>query len=452
MRQHRAWRQTRRIGTAVATTGMLLAGGGIASATAATAVPHSAKPRSSSVTITFWDDNGGPRTPIYMHLIPMFEKENPGIKVKYVGIPDPSVLEKYDTAIAGGDPPDIGAIPGGDLAAIVAQSALVPLNKLYQSSPLNGKLLPTLLTATAASSSNDKTLWALPFSGVPSTLWCNMVLFRAKHLTCPTTWNAFFTDAKALTNSSKGQYGLTMRGAGGSTNQLTDEMVSYAGLTSYFTKNGKSTFDSPRAVDFIKRFAAIEGVDTPNDVDNGYLQMVAEFDSKKIGMMLHNLGSYASNVSALGGASNVVGLTEPQGPYNKPGVLNMVAPGLDTYGIFKASKNQAADWKFEEFLLSAQANGYWNQQVGQLPGNSDVLKQAWVAKQQPIKSMLAALANPKTVVVPAPNYLPQLGTIVTNMDTLWQEVLTKQITPQQWCSTYASQLTSAEYLWTHGHR
>jgi len=38
------------------------------------------------------------------------------------------------------------------------------------------------------------------------------------------------------------------------------------------------------------------------------------------------------------------------------------------------------------------------------------------------------------------------------MDTLWQEVLTKQITPQQWCSTYASQLTSAEYLWTHGHR
>src|SRR5690348_7966828 len=61
------------------------------------------------VTITFWDDNGGPeRTPIYQHLIAQFEQQNPDIAVKYVGIPIDSVQQKYDTAIAGGAPPDVG--------------------------------------------------------------------------------------------------------------------------------------------------------------------------------------------------------------------------------------------------------------------------------------------------------------------------------------------------------
>lgn len=440
-----------RLAVGLAAGSMAATGIGVGAASASNAhraVAHNAK----SVTITFWDDNGGPRTPIYMHLIKLFERQNPNIKVKYVGIPDTSVIEKYDTAIQGGSPPDIASIPGGDLAGIIAQNALIPLNKYYQSSKIYGQLLPTLLKPTEAISPNGKTLYALPFSGVPATLWCNLNIFRPAKLTCPTTWNAFFSDAVKLTDANKGIYGFTMRGSSGATVQLIDEMISYAGLKRFFQPNGKTSLQSPRVLQFLQRFVALYKKATPSaDVDNAYLQMVAEFDSNKIGMMLHNLGSYASNVAAVGGKQNLVGEPDPAGPFNK-GRVTMAAPGLDTYGIFKDSKHQAQAWKFEQFLLSAASNGYWNKLVGQLPANTGVLKQAWVHQQQPVGALLSALSSKHTYAVSLPNYLPQYGAIQTNSDPLWQEVMTGQITPAQWLDQLASALDQAQSEWTHGHK
>lgn len=56
-------------------------------------------------SITFWDNNGGVRTDIWKQIIADFEKKNPDIKVKYVGIPAASAQSKYDTAIQGGGCP-----------------------------------------------------------------------------------------------------------------------------------------------------------------------------------------------------------------------------------------------------------------------------------------------------------------------------------------------------------
>lgn len=50
--------------------------------------------------ITFWDNNGGPRTAVWTEIIKDFEKKNPDIEVNYVPIPIADVQSKYDTAIA----------------------------------------------------------------------------------------------------------------------------------------------------------------------------------------------------------------------------------------------------------------------------------------------------------------------------------------------------------------
>src|SRR5690606_12629535 len=81
---------------------------------------------SGKVTITFWDNNGGVRTPIYKELIKRFEQANPDIRVEYVGIPISSVQQKYDTAVAGGDTPDVGGVTTSYLANLVGQQALEP--------------------------------------------------------------------------------------------------------------------------------------------------------------------------------------------------------------------------------------------------------------------------------------------------------------------------------------
>src|SRR4051812_25151219 len=81
---------------------------------------------SGKTTITFWDNNGGPRTPIYQELIKRFEAANPTIHVEYVGVPIASVQQKYDTAIAGGDTPDVGGVTTSYLATLIGQQALEP--------------------------------------------------------------------------------------------------------------------------------------------------------------------------------------------------------------------------------------------------------------------------------------------------------------------------------------
>src|SRR5690606_41637729 len=81
---------------------------------------------SGKVTISFWDNNGGVRTPIYKELIKRFEQANPDIRVEYVGIPISSVQQKYDTAVAGGHTPDVGGVTTPYLANLVGQQALEP--------------------------------------------------------------------------------------------------------------------------------------------------------------------------------------------------------------------------------------------------------------------------------------------------------------------------------------
>ena len=65
-----------------------------------------------------------------------------------------------------------------------------------------------------------------------------------------------------------------------------------------------------------------------------------------------------------------------------------VAEGGNTIGvsIFKGTKNPDAAWKFAEFLNSAESQSYWNEQVGQIPTNSDVLKEEWIKNSPHIQT------------------------------------------------------------------
>ncbi len=77
---------------------------------AATAGARVAAPQSKTTTITFWDaySSDGPEVKrLEKVLIPTFEKEHPGIKVKDVTIPYDSLHQKLITAVAGSQLPDL---------------------------------------------------------------------------------------------------------------------------------------------------------------------------------------------------------------------------------------------------------------------------------------------------------------------------------------------------------
>lgn len=428
-----------RLVAALATIALTLAGCASSGGSAAT----------GKVTITFWDDNGGPeRTPIYQHLIAQFERQNPDITVKYVGIPIDSVQQKYDTAIAGGAPPDVGGATTSFLADLIGQNALAPLDGQLASSGLAGKLVKSFTNAVRQTAPDGK-LYELPAAANMDVLWYRADWFKQAGLTPPRTWDDFIADAQKLTDKGKNRYGYTVRGGSGSIFQLLADMYSYSGIGSFFTADGKSTIDDPRNVAAIAKLAALYGADTQKaDVDNGYPQMVAEFDGGSAAMMHHNLGSYTDHVKALGG-QNVAAVPLPMGPAGHYTVLNNP---VDGFVVFKGSPHQAQDWKFIQFLVSKQSNSYWNQQVGEIPANTAASTDAWVRQEAPVKMTADVLGDPATTTIEPPYYLPQFSAITkTDMAPLFQKVLLGQLSAQAFATKFAQEMTQAQQDWLNHH-
>jgi len=395
-----------------------------------------------TVTINFWDDNGGVRTPAWQKIIADFEKQNPNIKVNYVGVGAKDIEQKYNTAIAGGSPPDVGMVSSQYLASLVAQKALAPLDDKYSSSPLNGKI-DNAMIKSARSDAPDGKLYLVPMTTTLDTLYYRTDLFKKAGLGEPKTWDDFFKDAKQLTNSGSNQFGFTLRGGPGGTLQLLDDILYYAAPKSFFDAQGNATIGSPDAAKVVDEMASLyRNGETPKaDINNGYQQMVSEFDQGEAAMMQHNLGSYADHMKALG-ASKFAGVSMPIGPSGTP---VQVFPGDNGPAVFAKSAHQDAAWKFAEFAGSATEDGYWNQQAQQIPANTDAQNQAWVKKNAAMQNTLQRLDDPKAIVIEDPHYLPDFGNIMdVDMAPLWQKVLDGSMSSQAFVTKWAQEFTTAE--------
>ncbi|MEW9532239.1 sugar ABC transporter substrate-binding protein [Microbispora sp. NPDC049125] len=398
---------------------------------------------SGKTTITFWDNNGGTRTPIYQELIKRFEKANPSIHVEYVGVPIASVQQKYDTAIAGGDTPDVGGVTTSYLANLVGQQALEPADDWLGKSAVNGKLATPMLDSVRKTVPDGK-LYVVPNTSNMDVIW----YLKDKLKEPPKSWDEFFTDADSLTKAPD-EYGYTIRGGAGSIFQILAEMYSYSGLTEFFDSTGKSTVNDPKNVEFLTRMAGLYKKDTPEaDVTNDFPKMVAQFGTGKIAMMHHNLGSYNDHVEAHG-ADKIGAFALPPGPTGKHTV---VANPVDGFAVFKSSEHKDAAWKFVEFLVSQESNSFWNSKTGQIPANTDAQNDSWVSGLPHLKTAVETLNDPATAVVSPPYYLPQFSSI-TKADTepLFQKVLLGQMKPQEFLDTLAQKLTDAQAEWKKAH-
>ncbi len=397
---------------------------------------------SGEVTITFWDNNGGSdRSPVYEELIAEFEEENPGIRVEYVGIPAASHVEKFQTAVAGGTPPDVGIVNNTLAASLSIQNALEPLDEFLAESDLSGRIAEDALE-TARTSVADGGLYLLPQTSTTSVLWYRADWFEDAGIAEPETWGDFFRVAESITDKPAGRYGFVLRGAAGSVAQLTDFVVSCSGIESYFDDGGKSTFSSPEVVNCIDQFAALYGTATSEaDLAYGYQEMVTAFDSSKGAMMQHNLGSSQNHLDAYG-PDVVHGAPLPLNDASRQRTIQ--TPNAEGPAIFSGSEHKAEAWKLAEFLLSHEANSLWNQRAGQIPANIDARNDQWIRDSQPLAAATDALADPKTVMVKTPTYLPDWSSILSSMEPDFQSLLLNEMSAEDFAGKWANLLTEAE--------
>ncbi|GAA3890088.1 sugar ABC transporter substrate-binding protein [Streptomyces lacrimifluminis] len=392
--------------------------------------------------ITFWDNNGGVRTDVWKEIIADFEKANPDIEVKYVGIPSDSIQSKYDTAIQGGGLPDVGGVGAAMLAGIAAQNALEPLDDRLAGSSLNGKLTPGMIDSVRSAGGGDE-LFTVPTSANNGTLWYRTDLFEAAKLDPPTTWSKFYTAADKLTDAGKNRFGYTIRGGEGSIAQALDAVYGQSGITSFW-KDAKTTVNDPKNVEALEKYTALFKKNTPSaDVNNDFKKMVAQWDSGDIGMLSHNLGSYQDHLKALDGKFRGI-----PNPTQDDGTRVQVSNPVDGLGLFKSSKNKTASWKFIEFAVSHASNSKWNESAGAIPSNTEAAKDAWIQSAEATKLAAESLNSGTIKIVQLPYYLPDWNTISkADNEPNFQKVLLKKMSAKEFLDTLAEQLNAAQAEW-----
>ncbi|MET9954891.1 sugar ABC transporter substrate-binding protein [Streptomyces sp. NPDC006339] len=393
--------------------------------------------------ITFWDNNGGVRTDIWKEIIADFEKANPDIEVKYVGIASKEVQSKYDTAIQGGGLPDVGGVGAAMLAGIAAQNALEPLDARLEASPLKGKLNAGMVESVKSAGGQGK-LFTVPTSANNGVLYYRTDLFQAAGLKEPTTWSAFYTAAEKLTDRTKNRFGYTIRGGAGSVAQALDAMYGQSGITDFW-KGDRTTVNDPANVAALEKYAGLFKRTTPAaDVNNDFTKMVAQWDSGEIGMLNHNLGSYQDHVKALG-TEKFRGIPNPT---RDDGTRVQVSNPVDGLGLFSSSKNKAAAWKFIEYAASHEANSKWNRSAGAIPSNTEAAKDAWIQASEPTRLAAESLFSGRTRIVELPYYLPDWNTISkADNEPAFQKVLLGTMSAKDFLDGLAEQLNEAQAEW-----
>ena len=391
--------------------------------------------------ISFWDTNPGEvATPLWQELIADFEAENPDIKVEYTGIPYTSSYEKIEVAIASDSLPDVTLVSQNWIANFVYQDALLPLDEMLptwdEASQINSGVLDSIRTL-----SSDGLLYEMPITGCVECIWVRSDVLEEKGITI-NTWEDFFNAVPLLTDKDKGIYGFSIRGGNGSIDQLTSALFAYSNIPSYFDENGVCQINDPRIVEFLDRFDALYNTYTPeSDINSGYAEMIAAFDSGVAMMICHNLGSYGEHLRAFGDTSKFKALSLPNSLDGNPAIKGGDNAGLS---IFSSTKDPEAAWRFVSYIASHKATSKYNEAIGQLPVNALALKDDWIQQNDHTAMGAKLLASEDMNCVMLPLFLPNYNDIIINtLEPAYQELLLGEMTTKEFLDMWSDEMTKA---------
>ncbi|GAA5191244.1 ABC transporter substrate-binding protein [Rugosimonospora acidiphila] len=379
---------------ALGTLAVCLAGTGALAACGSSSA--SGSERNGKVSITFMEamSSGTLKTSLE-HLTQQFEQANPNIKVNLDAVSDYGTLQTKETAaIAAGKPPTIGQAYEDWAATFANSKAIVPISNFATADDLSH--LYDGVKKDLYLPGNQLYMW--PFNKSVVITYYNQAMLQAKHLTAPTTWDQFATDAKAV--AGNGTVGIaidpgTSSGAGGGESLF--EMIAGSYGTPVFGTDGSPQFNSPAAVQAMQYLVNLKnagalavGTNYPGETDLGAGKGLFDVSS---------VASYYYDQQAIGGKFPMGTAAAPAGPAGRTNAL----AGTNIVMFAKASSaEQKAAWTYMKFLSSASSQAYWAENSGYLPVTPDAMAQMtdFVAKNPYVKFA----ADDLSIAVGAPPY------------------------------------------------
>ena len=336
-----------------------------------------ATPTPSTVTLTFYYPVAvpGPITQIIDGYIAKFQAANPNIKVNAVlsgGYGD--TLTKIQTTLkGGGTPPDVAVLLSTDLYSLVDSDAVMPLDDLVKTAG-GDTYLADFYPAFLANARYQNHIWSLPFQRSTVVWFYNKDLFKAAGLDPnkpPTNYQELVSAAQKLTKKDASGK-VTTWGF-----EVSSDGIPYwsfqpfaigGGANVVGTAANKVTFDSPVVAQALQDVVDLQGkqqvmppgillwANLPNDFVNGQAAII-----------MHSSGSLANILKQ---AKFDVGVTVPVGEKG----FGTTTGGGNMY-ILKGipAANQAAAWKFIQFMTAADIQADWSINTGYIPGRKSAM-------------------------------------------------------------------------------
>lgn len=304
---------------------------------------------------------GGPITKIIDQLVADFEAENPNISVTPIfGGSYAETMTKVQTAVQGGNSPDLAVLFAIDLYTLLSMDAIEKLNSYAEE-----EFFEDFFEGFMANSSVGEDVWSIPFQRSTIVLYYNKDAFKEAGLDPeqpPTNWDELVEYADKLTVKDESgnvtQWGLEIPSTG-------YQYWMFQALALQTDKNIMSDdgtevyFDTPANVEALQFYVDLgqkHGVMPKGTIE--WATVPSDFISGKTAMMYHTTGNLTTVKEGADFDFGVAFL-----PANKQ--YGSPTGGGNLY-IFKdiPEENKKAAWKFIEFLTEPERVAQWSIDTG----------------------------------------------------------------------------------------
>lgn len=392
------------------------------------------------VTITFWLDNTtDAREAVYQELIDQFEAENPDIKVELLGVAG-DMAQKLDAALAAGSPPDCSTLIQSSVSSLILNEKLVSLDSYLADWGSYDEVIPSAWQTILSFNPIDEQKYAVPFGSNAWCLWVNNKMYEEKGLALPTNWENFFKGVEEIYDAGSNTYGVSIRGGAGGGTSLEYMMYSYSGLTEYFDENGKCTVNDPKNVEFVEKYLGLYGDYTAeSDLNNGWNEIAAAFQSGSAATIMHNLGSSTAHAEVF--EHDYSKFQAMPLPACEAGYIVYPQMNVSACVIYTDSPHPDEAWRFISFLCEAEQAAAATKVIGIMPVNSVALEADWIDEYPWFQMASALMADPNTKYYNAPFTYPEYASIITTyIEPMIQQCMAGEITAQELCDTWAGMM------------
>ncbi|GAK55852.1 extracellular solute-binding protein family 1 [Candidatus Vecturithrix granuli] len=328
------------------------------------------------IHLTFYYPVGvsGPLVNVINGMVEEFSKTHPGIVVEpvYAGNYN-NTMQKVQTAVLGGNPPDIAVVEISELFSLLAMDSIIPLDD-YIEAEGGQEFLDQFFPAFFGNAKAEGKIYGFPFQRSTPVLYWNKDAFKASadELTAagldpnraPQNWDELAAYSKILTkregNETK-QYGVILPGGW---NDWIFEAFSRQNGSQLLKEDGKTvTFDTPENLEALKLWADLMITYKTSPVLRPWNITPEDFIAGISAMMYYSTGGM-TQVRELAKFDFGVAFLPAKKQFGTP-------VGGGDFHIFKGipKENQDAAWEFIKFMTNPEQAGYWSRASGYVAVN-----------------------------------------------------------------------------------